>query len=151
MIEEDLDRVIEIEKRIFPFPWSKKNFADSLHAGYDAWVFEQAGQICGYAVLMWSLDEIHLLNLSVDSRFQRQGMGRSIMGWLGSKAKEQGARIMLLEVRPSNIAGIGLYQQCGFIEIGRRKNYYPAIAGTREHAIVMQANLPLAIAHEKTQ
>ena len=40
MARTDLAQVSQIEARIFPFPWTYGNFADSLAAGYDGWVFE---------------------------------------------------------------------------------------------------------------
>ena len=34
MQSSDLDRIIQIEREIFLFPWSPGNFADSLKTGY---------------------------------------------------------------------------------------------------------------------
>jgi ribosomal-protein-alanine N-acetyltransferase len=48
---------------------------------------------------------------------------------------------VLLEVRPSNTRAIAIYQRYGFVEIGRRRDYYPAAGDKREEAIVMR--LPL--------
>jgi ribosomal-protein-alanine N-acetyltransferase len=47
---------------------------------------------------------------------------------------------MLLEVRPGNLAGQEFYRRHGFVEIGRRRDYYPAPEG-REDAIVMAREL----------
>jgi ribosomal-protein-alanine N-acetyltransferase len=47
---------------------------------------------------------------------------------------------MLLEVRPGNVSGQALYRRHGFVEIGRRRDYYPAPGG-REDAIVMAREL----------
>ena len=47
---------------------------------------------------------------------------------------------MFLEVRPSNAAGIGLYERRGFRIIGRRPGYYSAADG-KEDALVMQLDL----------
>ena len=47
---------------------------------------------------------------------------------------------LFLEVRGSNEAGLRLYEKWGFLEVGRRKGYYPAVAG-REDAIVMRRAL----------
>jgi len=47
---------------------------------------------------------------------------------------------MLLEVRPGNASGQALYRRHGFVEIGRRSDYYPAHEG-REDAIVMARDL----------
>ena len=55
-------------------------------------------------------------------------------------ARAMKLRRMLLEVRPSNVAALGLYFDAGFREIGLRRGYYPAVDG-REDAIVMEREL----------
>lgn len=139
MQAEDLEAVLAIELVVYPFPWTRGNFADSLASGYDAWVFEDArGALVGYAVLMWLPDEVHLLNVSVAAAFQGQGHGRAILGWLCEDAAARGALSMLLEVRPSNAPARALYESTGFRLIGVRKRYYPAANGEREDALVMR-------------
>lgn len=141
MRRADLDAVAAVEGRIYPFPWSRGNFADSLAAGYDAWVFESAappdGGLLGYAVVMWIPDEVHLLNLSVAGDAQGRGVGRAMLGWLMRDAARRGARAMMLEVRPSNERALALYRSCGFVQIGTRKRYYPAGNDAREDAWVL--------------
>jgi ribosomal-protein-alanine N-acetyltransferase len=46
----------------------------------------------------------------------------------------------LLEVRPSNTLAIALYLSMGFVEMGRRRNYYQADGG-REDALVLKLSL----------
>lgn len=141
----DLDTVAVIERRIYAHPWTRGNFADSLAAGYDAWVLEQAGPsgpgLQGYALAMWVPDEVHLLNLSVAAAYQGRGLGRAMLHWLMRDAATRGARAMMLEVRPSNAPAIALYRSTGFVRIGVRKGYYPAGAGGREDALVLLASL----------
>ena len=137
----DLVRVLEIESAIYPFPWTRGNFSDSLKAGYDAWVFDAPAGTIGYAILMWIPDEVHLLNISVDADSQGQGHGRAMLEWLCGDARRRGARSMLLEVRPSNTAARRLYATSGFEQIGVRRGYYPAAEGTREDALVLRREL----------
>jgi len=140
----DLAQVAQIEERIFPFPWTFGNFADSLAAGYDGWVFEALdtpGGILGYAIVMWLPDEVHLLNLSVDAPVQGRGLGARMIDWLMADVAARGARSMMLEVRPSNTTALRLYERKGFLRIGLRRRYYPAHNGTREDAIVMVRRL----------
>jgi ribosomal-protein-alanine N-acetyltransferase len=140
----DLAQVARIEARIFPFPWTYGNFADSLAAGYDGWVFEAADPsigMLGYAIVMWLPDEVHLLNLSVDEPVQGHGLGAAMLDWLMADAGARGARSMLLEVRPSNTTALRLYERKGFVRVGLRRRYYPAFEGTREDAIVMVRRL----------
>lgn len=143
MTLDDLDAVHNIEQRIFPFPWSLANFSDSLAAGYATTILDLGGNIAGYLVWMQIVDEAHLLNISVDAAYQRGGWGRWLMQQLSDAASQAGCVSLLLEVRPSNIAALQLYQQVGFERIGLRKRYYPSLDGAREDAIVMRAELPL--------
>lgn len=146
----DLVQVSQIEARIFPFPWTYGNFADSIAAGYDGWVFESVdapGTLLGYAIVMWLPEEVHLLNLSVDAPVQGRGLGGEMLDWLMSDARRRGARSMLLEVRPSNTPGLRLYERKGFHRIGLRRRYYPSHDGAREDAIVMVRRLDGAGAH----
>ena len=137
----DLPVVAQIEARIFAAPWTQGNFSDSLDAGYDGWVFhapDPLGAMLGYSILMWLPDEVHLLNLSVDAPVQGRGMGGQMLDWLMTDVMHRGAAAMLLEVRPSNIPGLRLYERMGFQRIGLRKGYYPPQHGVREDAIVMR-------------
>ena len=141
MTGADLDDVAEVEGQIYPFPWTRGNFADSLHAGYSCWlVRDSGGRLQAYAIVMLALDEAHLLNLSVARDAQRAGLGWRTLQWIADVSREHGARTMLLEVRPSNPAAQRLYERYGFQPIGVRRGYYPAQDG-REDAIVMRISL----------
>lgn len=141
MRAEDLDEVMAIENDLYPFPWTRGNFRDSLRAGYSVWTLRgPEGELIAYAVVMIALDEAHLLNLSVARHQQRRGQGWRTLDWMASVARDHGARSMLLEVRPSNSTGQRLYSSYGFEPIGRRRDYYPAVGG-REDAIVMRIAL----------
>ena len=142
MTTADLDAVAEAERRCHPFPWTRGNFADSLTAGHGAWLALEDGRMAGYAVMMQVLDEVHLLNITVLPELQRSGRGSALLLQLFDLARHQAATRMLLEVRPGNVSGQGLYQRHGFVEIGRRRDYYPAPDG-REDAIVMARDLCL--------
>lgn len=140
MTEAELDVVAAAEERIYDFPWTRGNFADSLAAGYGAWLAEEGGRMVGYAVMMQVVDEAHLLNISVLPELQHGGRGSALLLHLFDQARRQGATRMLLEVRPGNVAGQDFYRRYGFAEIGRRPDYYPVHAG-REDAIVMARDL----------
>lgn len=132
----DLDAIMAIEPTIYPYPWSRGNFSDSLNAGYSAWVYEEHGCIIGYAVVMLVLDEAHLLNISIAKSHQGRGLGRSLLDDMMQISRGHGAANIFLEVRPSNTAAIHLYESVGFNEMAVRRGYYPAANG-REDAILM--------------
>ena len=142
MTMSDLDEVWALERSVFPFPWTRGNFADSLNSGYDCWtVRDAAGELAGYYLLMYALDEAHLLDVAVAARRQGQGLGRRLLTQLAARARSQGMTSILLEVRPSNERALEVYRRHGYIHIGRRKAYYPAGPAGREDAIVMRLDL----------
>ena len=136
MTEADLDAIMEIEPHIYSHPWSRGNFSDSLVSGYSAWVLLDSAKIIGYALMMMVLDEAHLLNLSVAKAYQKQGLGRLLLEHMIAIARKHAAENMFLEVRPSNISAIALYENIGFNEMAVRRGYYPAQNG-REDAVLM--------------
>ena len=133
---DDLDAVMAIEPHIYSHPWTRGNFIDSLNSGYSAWVLLLDQQIAGYALLMMVLDEAHLLNLSIATAYQKQGLGRFLLEHMMQISKNHQAAHMFLEVRPSNVSAVALYKNMGFNEMAIRRGYYPAAAG-REDAVLM--------------
>jgi len=140
MREDDLEWIVREERDLHPFPWTHGNFSDSLAAGQAGWVMEEGAVPAAYAVVLHVLDEAHLLNISVLRARQRQGFGARLLDWIERDARLRGATQFFLEVRPSNTAALCLYQNSGYLQIGRRKNYYPAACG-REDALVMRKAL----------
>ena len=137
MAESDLDEVAAIESAVYSHPWTRRNFADSLRAGYQCRTWRVDGALAGYLVLLVSAGEAHLLNLSVAAQWQRRGHGSALLGEAIGLAKSGGARRLLLEVRPSNVAAHGLYSRFGFRHLGVRRDYYP-VHGGREDARVLE-------------
>ena len=136
MSQADVDAVLSIEQQVHSHPWTRGNFNDSLANGYICKIFEVANEIVGYVVLMPALDEVHLLDISIASAYQRTGLGGKLLGDMLALARELKFERVILEVRRSNLAANSLYRKAGFTEIGLRRGYYPADIG-REDAIVM--------------
>ncbi len=140
MHEGDLDAVMEIELRAYPFPWARGIFQDCLRAGYPGRVLVGDAGLLGYGLVSIAADEAHVLNVCVDPLRQSRGLGRRLLRDLVRLARQHGAARVFLEVRPSNTSAIALYHSEGFNEIGRRPRYYPAGSG-REDALVMAMEL----------
>jgi ribosomal-protein-alanine N-acetyltransferase len=139
MTMDDVDAVYALECSVFPHPWSRANFVDSLASGYDAWVLRgPEDELAGYFLLMIAVDEAHLLDVAVAAPRQGRGLGRYLLDRIVARARGLRMASILLEVRPSNERALQVYQRYGFAEIGRRKGYYPAHEGRREEAIVMR-------------
>ncbi|MBH1684289.1 ribosomal protein S18-alanine N-acetyltransferase [Stenotrophomonas maltophilia] len=138
--ESDLNAVMAIELRGYPFPWTRGIFIDCLRAGYPGLAMERDGLLIGYGVLSIAADEAHVLNICIDPLAQARGLGRQLLRALVQLAADRGAQRVFLEVRPSNAPALALYHSEGFNEIGRRPRYYPAAQG-REDAVVMAIEL----------
>lgn len=138
----DLAEVVSIENDVYPFPWTRGNFLDSLYSGYETWTLRDAtGALAGYFLMLFAVDEAHLLNITVRRGLHGRGIGRMQLDKAMALAAERGMGSVLLEVRPSNHRALAVYQHYGFARIGVRKGYYPAADNTREDAIVMRIKL----------
>lgn len=138
----DVDAVHAIEAEAYPFPWTRGNFFDALASGYRCRVLRDAeSAVVGYFLLMIAVDEAHLLNITVAPALHGKGLGRLLLDHAADISRQDGTRSLLLEVRPSNIRALRIYERYGFFRIGIRKKYYPATGGTREDAIVMKKDL----------
>lgn len=140
----DVDDVLALEQAVFPHPWSRANFTDSLASGYDAWVLRDGGgtgTLAGYFLLMGVVDEAHLLDVAVAPGWQGRGLGRYLLDKVAARTRGMDMASVLLEVRPSNERALDVYRRYGFVEIGRRRAYYPAFRGQREDAVVMRLAL----------
>ena len=153
----DLDAVLEIESVSHLHPWTRGNFSDSLAAGHWAYCIRpQIDQVIkgsyldpsilwAYCILFPAVDELHLLNITVSPKLRKLGLGSRMMAAIEGVAAQQNIPRIILEVRPSNIAAVTLYQKLGYEQIGIRKNYYPADLqlGLREDALVMAKSIKL--------
>lgn len=140
MMEIDLPEVALVEQQSYAFPWSENIFRDCLRVGYTCRALDLSGQIIGYGVMSLGAGEAHVLNVCVRNEFRNRGFGRKLMEHLLERAAAAGVTEAFLEVRPSNLSAIRLYQHLGFEQIGVRRGYYQALEG-REDAIVLKLAL----------
>jgi len=140
MTEADLDNVLRIEREVHVHPWTQGNFSDALCSKYQCKIFEDNNELLGYAVLMLAVDEAELLDIATAKQHQRHGWGRKLLEEMMALARRHAMQRVVLEVRASNTAAISLYRKSGFVEIGLRREYYPAQNG-REDAILMGREL----------
>jgi ribosomal-protein-alanine N-acetyltransferase len=138
----DLADVVAIENDVYPYPWTRGNFLDSLYSSYETWTLRDAADaLAGYFLMMLAVDEAHLLNITVRRGLHGKGIGRMQLDKVMALARERNMNSVLLEVRPSNHRALAVYQRYGFARIGIRRGYYPAENNTREDAIVMRIML----------
>ena len=135
MTANDLAAVCAIEQQVQYAPWTEKLFSDGLDR-HLCLVAEKETRIVGFAIVQFIVDEASLLNIAVEPKQQKQGIGRLLLAEIISQSTAKKATTVFLEVRASNQRAIEMYQQAGFNEMGLRKNYYPTANG-KEHAVMM--------------
>lgn len=130
----DLPRVIAIERRAFPTPWSLAMFVLELSKSSGICLAaESEGRLVGYLICSRYDTVWHVMNIAVDVDRQRKGIGSALLTELYERVEDEQARFTL-EVRRSNEIAIHLYERDGFRGAGIRKRYYQ---DNGEDALVM--------------
>jgi len=104
--------------------WSAAEIMQLARGGTRLWVAEESGEVIGAVAARTVADEVEILNLGVSPLWRRRGVGRALMVAALRQAANAGARQVFLEVRESNQGARVFYATLGFLETGRRPNYY---------------------------
>ncbi len=141
MTAADVEQVAAIERASFSTPWPAPAFREMLEReGVELLVLDDGeGGVIGYAVLWCVLDEGELANIAVAEGWRGRALGALLLAAILDRAVEVGVRRLFLEVRESNHVARKLYRSRGFVEIGRRADYYRE---PREDARVLLKILP---------
>ncbi len=130
----DLARVVAIERRAFPAPWSLPMFLLELSKpGGVALAAEEDGEVIGYLICSRFDEDWHVMNVAVAPHRRRRGVARALLGGLLECLGDPQARLTL-EVRVSNAGARALYESFGFLAAGIRPRYY---SDNGEDALVM--------------
>ncbi len=140
LLSADVPVIMEIENSSYEFPWTQQIFYDCLNSDYHCFGVELYGDLAGYIIVSEILDEAHLLNICFAQKWRNQGLGKVTISWVFKFLAAKNIKQLFLEVRPSNLNALALYDRLGFEVIGIRKDYYPAEQG-REDALAMMKNL----------
>jgi ribosomal-protein-alanine N-acetyltransferase len=122
-------------------PWTCREFAGLLASpGVAGLLVEVEGREDGFALWRTAADEAELLTVAVRGDRRRRGLGRALLAAVVDQARRGGAENLFLEVGVDNAAARSLYAQAGFVEVGRRPDYYRRQAG-RADALVLRLTL----------
>lgn len=134
MTEDDLDKVVTMEKQIFSTPWSKQNFEESLSKSYSYFYVAVLGDIVGYCGVHNLGGDGEITNVAVDETQRGKGIAYEMLSYAMEETAKKGVEAFTLEVRISNTPAIKLYEKLGFENKGIRKNFYE---NPTEDAIIM--------------
>ncbi len=140
----DLDRAASLHREAFePMgerPWTRQDMAELLASpGVAGLLLQTNGEDAGLALWRTAADEAELLTLAVQRGRWRRGIGRTLLGWVVDRVREQGAQTLFLEVGADNAAARSLYAQAGFAEVGRRAGYYRRDGGFSDALVLRLA------------
>ena len=141
---DDCQAVADLETQLFAGRFTPQSLRDMLNkpAFYGA-VLPAVGQAAGSAVVIHAYclstttaDCADIIAIGTHSDWQRRGFGRIMLEHLIGVTEQQHVEKILLEVAADNMPARQLYDSCGFVEIGCRKNYYKR-GETRCDAVIM--------------
>jgi ribosomal-protein-alanine N-acetyltransferase len=120
-----LDRILEIENLSFSVPWSLNGFLQELENPVaQLWALMSDKLLLGYLCFWTVQEEMQLLDLAVHPEHRGQGHGSFLLKKMIDLALSRETSRIWLEVRVSGSSARRLYEKFGFVESGRRKNYY---------------------------
>jgi ribosomal-protein-alanine N-acetyltransferase len=137
--EDDIEEILDIEKRSFISPWTKRLFEETLSSPISTnFVLKKGNTILGYIIMYSVGNEVHILNIAVHPDYRKKGYGSKLVTHVLTHFRGSDVVEFFLEVREGNSRAINLYKKYGFEVIGKRKKYYME---TNEDALVMQLTL----------
>ena len=139
MTADHVSAVAELEKLCFQDPWSEKSVASEVTNPLALWlVAVEADAVVGYIGSQTCCDESEMMNVAVHPDYRRKGIGEQLVAELAHQLAAAGSVSLTLEVRASNEPAKILYEKLGFIQAGRRPNYY---RNPKEDALILRKML----------
>jgi [ribosomal protein S18]-alanine N-acetyltransferase len=137
MEKSDVERVTDLEKECFDDPWSFEQIRSETDGQRYKFplVLQVNDSIEGYAFVWAYAGEVHITNIAISPAFRQKGLGLKLISFIFETFKE--FKEIFLEVRPTNINAIHLYEKVGFEKVFSREKYY----ADGENALVMRKEL----------
>ena len=137
---DDLKKVLEIEKKSFPIPWTYELFFGELtrnrYARY--FVLEKDNEVVGYLGLWHKGSSFHITNIAITEKLRRKGYGRKLLKFVEKIAAIHKIKKISLEVGSSNRIAQDMYKKYGYKVIRSLRNYYQE---EKEDALIMEKKL----------
>ena len=121
----DIPRVAEMERMIFPDPWSEKVYRETFKiTGVEYIVAELNNTIVASAGVRNIVGTGEITNFMVMPEYRRRGIAAKMLTELLERGRRLGAREFTLEVRAGNEEAARLYERLGFRFEGIRPGFY---------------------------
>ena len=130
------DLMTALHSDSFEHPWKKEEFESLLKLSTTKGLINEKGMIvcsiCG--------EDAEILTLCVSPEYRKQGIATEMIEQMSRYLKKFQVSSFFLEVNVNNLPALKLYEKCGFLQVGKRKNYYKTSKG-RQDALVLEKKL----------
>jgi len=139
-IRRDLAEMLAIEHDSFDWPWTEEDFVRQLRQrNVIAVVAEMDARIAGYMVYQLNPKWLTLLNIAVESRWRRMGVGRQMIDKLVGKLHSQRRTSLRLHVLETNLGGQVFFRACGFRAVAIKDEWFNTDEPAYEMRLTIQA------------
>ena len=130
-IPDDFSQLYAIEELCFqpPYRFGRRYMRQLVQSrNTAAWIAEEDGQMAGFAIVDWSLEEeeiqAYIQTIEVKPEARGRGIGRQLLSRVEDSAVGVHAVKIGLHVDATNEGAIRLYEATGYFVVGREENYY---------------------------
>ena len=119
-----LNKIISLDSRFFPNPWSDSQWRTAANHDYYQIFFDESFDV--YSLYqIHALDHMaHLLKILVDPRVRTKGIGNKLLKSNLCTLSQLGVQRVILEVDTENDAANALYNKNGFKKLHCKKKFY---------------------------
>lgn len=136
IVPEDAGVISAFEKEEFGTCTDEDNYRRLCQCKENIYVMaEDNGNAVAYCTITALYETADLCNIAVKEKYRRLHIASRLLSECIMRCKGFGVTRILLEARKSNIAALNFYKKMGFMEIGRRKEYYKEPC---EDAVIME-------------
>lgn len=141
----DLIEIQASDQACFSDVWSERQWSNYLSntQRYTVFGLQDGRRLLGYLCFSKLFDEAELLRIGVLPEYRGSGLANAVMAQAESHLIDLGINKVMLEVRESNVSALALYEKRGFRPDGRRKDYYPGLAGQPSEDALLMSKLLL--------
>jgi ribosomal-protein-alanine N-acetyltransferase len=138
-----LDICAVIHGTSFERPWDAQSIGRSLSlpGAFAHLVIDDSQGPVGFGLYQLKGDSAEVFTIAVIPEARRLGIGSLLLDAAETVCRKQGAWRILLDVAEDNPTARALYAQSGYIEVNKRKGYYPRANRPAVAALVMAKRL----------
>ena len=126
----------------FDDSWRSKDLREILAMpGAFGFLLEESGSPVGFVLCQLGADEMTVLSLGVLPERRKAGLAALLIKAAEERASGLGATTAFLEVAEDNAVARRLYARRGYVEVGKRQNYYKGSVGRRIDALILRRRL----------